>query len=226
MEIKIVKSKGRFFIEIPFEVAKELEGAEMFKLKDGYYLIANFKRPSKEELIKQHLDLLWQVSLLPYQKRTINYIRKVLGENEVKTLYFLRDKGIVRISRKGKIERIGFPDELYNKLKERTTKAVVDISKGYVIVDQSSLNRLIKREPRLAKFMAVSSFEGKVYMIEKALFNKLSPKVIKLLKNGAMHVEEIANALNIDEKLANVVLRVLAERGELVEVKKGVFELV
>jgi len=234
VKVKIIRSKNRFFIEIPFDIAKELKNAEIFKLKKGYYLIASinkfdteFKDESKEELIKKHFDLLWEVSILPYQKRTINYIRKVLGEKQARTLYMLRDKGILRIWKKGKMEKIGFPNELYKKLKERTFENPnVDISKGYIIVDQNSLNKLIKKEPKLTKFIVVSSFEGKVYMIDKNLFTKLSPKVIKLLKKGAMHVEEVASALNIDEGLANVVLRVLAEKGELVEIKKGVFELV
>ena len=73
--------------------------------------------------------------------------------------------------------------------------------------------------------VGIKGFDGKFYAITKDYLFKGRDLIIKCLKDD-MATSAIANETKLDQNGVTAILRIMAEAGDVVEKRKGVFCLV
>jgi len=119
-EIKEIGSKK--YLLLPEEISSSQ--LEIFKLKDGFYLLTvplERPKPEKEKLSEEEKQLLINLSLIKFEKRTLANVKKLLSKKQLELLKNLIKRGYVSIFKKGKYKDVGvlnFSDKIFAMLKE------------------------------------------------------------------------------------------------------------
>ena len=244
-EIKIVKKGEVVYIVIKDkEIAEELltlEGAEIFKLKQGFYLITpklgikkeKTRKAGGERLSKEELKLLIKLSLIKYEKRHLRYLRRALRKEEKEMLKEFIKRGIVKTKKKGNDTYIVFSDYMYERLKDETKKAkerkrlseIINIENKFFIVPKEKIKEFMENIDK-RRFAYCIGSDGLLYSAEKKAAKKLYGKILTTLKKGKASLEEISNRVNVKEEVALILLRLLSEEGLVYEPEKNIFALV
>jgi hypothetical protein len=97
-------------------------------------------------------------------------------------------------------------------------------SRGYVTIsDKKDAYGLSQRpEMKTGSILGVKGFDGKFYIVTKEYLSKAQAAVNKSLKED-MDVQSIAEAAKLEIEGCRAVLRIMAENGEILEKKRGVF---
>ena len=69
-------------------------------------------------------------------------------------------------------------------------------------------------------------FDKLFYIIDCSVYNKLRPKILKVLAERDESIENLSSDIGADVKLARAVLEFLKDEGEVIEKKKGLFKAV
>lgn len=242
MMAEIKEINGKRFLLLPDELS--FSQLELFKLKDGFYLLTvpleqPKKRPKPEEkLSEEEKELLIDLSLIKFEKRTLANVKKALSKRQLELLKSLIRRGYVSIFKKGKYKDravLNFSDRIFEMLKhekkmmekrekEREKQKPFQSTKSFF-----ALNKSMQREisELVAKgYIAVLGMDEKVYVARTRDFYTISNKIKAALKNEEKSVEGIARELGEDEESVNVAIKILWAKGELAEVRKDVFMLV
>ncbi len=206
---------------MPESIALELgSDPEIHKLKEGFYLLSKKLELIKEEdIVNKYLDLLYEILKLPYNKRNLNYIVKVFGEERVKQIYELKRYGILQIYKKDNKDFIGFPNSIYKKITR------LDKMKSFGILKIDEYNKFLSTHPYINNYINVIDFDGYVYFISPTLFRKYYSLIINIFnKESVWDYESLLNKLKIHPDLLTILLKVIAEKGELIEIKRNVYE--
>ena len=78
----------------------------------------------------------------------------------------------------------------------------------------------------MGNVIGTRGFDKKYYVVLSSFFAKESQKIIELLKNGEATLQEICQKLNFEEQKAKALLTLLLEKGEVIEKRKNLFQLV
>ncbi|MDO8554462.1 MAG: hypothetical protein Q7S22_06655 [Candidatus Micrarchaeota archaeon] len=118
METRIIRKEDKCYIELPAEFLA-VETAELFKLKEGYYLVTNQLREIKQSqadkvtptnyLSQEEKLLLKKMLGIRFEKRTPPGVGELINSSENEILKKLMQKGIVTIYKSAK-----YPDGVYN----------------------------------------------------------------------------------------------------------------
>ncbi|MGC8586767.1 MAG: hypothetical protein ACP5K9_00540 [Candidatus Micrarchaeia archaeon] len=102
-------------------------------------------------------------------------------------------------------------------------------SKGFVVIaseaEASSLSLALEESIRQGMVLGTRAFNKKFYIVMRQFFDRYGSKFLKELEKGAEKVTDIAAKYNVDEEGARAVLYLLAESGDVSEIKKDMFEL-
>lgn len=241
MRAEIKEINGKRFLLLPDELSSSQP--EIFKLKDGFYLLTvPLEQPKKqkpeEKLSEEEKNLLIDLSLVRFEKRTLANVKKALSKKQLELLKSLIKRGYVSIFKKGKYKDVGvlnFSDRIFEMLKEEKKKMRESAEKEEKQKPFQSakpfftLSKSMQREisELVAKgYLAVVGMDGKAYVARARDFYALSNKIKEALKNEEKSVEEIARELGEDDEAVGVVLKILWAKGEVVEARKDVFMLV
>jgi hypothetical protein len=217
-------SDGKTLIELE-------EGDELYEINDVFFLIIskNYKKnESKKQKIteEEKLDLLLKLYKMKYEDRLLSKVN--LSEREKEIADKLLKEGKLFIAKRGKEQYMAISKSIFNDLKELAKKqkekniATIDIN--YAIVSSEEEAKKIL-EQDINNYVAVKYFDKKIYIAKKSFFKDMEKKIKNILE-GTLHYQEIANKLKVDPIAVLVVLRLMAEYGEVYESQKDFFCLV
>ncbi len=99
-------------------------------------------------------------------------------------------------------------------------------SRGFIIVQDKreaiALSELLGAKMKSGEVLGVKGFDGKFYIVTKDYFSGAQRAVSAALKDE-MDAPSIASAAKLDSEGCVAVLRLMAEAGEIIEKKRGVF---
>jgi len=102
-------------------------------------------------------------------------------------------------------------------------------NKGYLVlkneVDAASASASLEENIRQGLVVGTRAFDKKFYIGLRGFINKNAPQVIRALGDKSVKAEDIAKSLGMDEDAVKTVLYLLAENGEVTEVRRGIFKL-
>ena len=237
-KIRILRRNDRAYIELPGEMADYGE-LELFQLKEGYYLLSvplGSRAESKRQINDTEKAVLRKLLSIRFEKRTPAYVAKVLSESERLVLKELERKGFVNVFRGKKYVHgvYNIRDSIYPLLTRKAQKKQeqrFDVfsllkSQGYVIMNDRNqayrLSQQLNREMKSGSVVGVKGFDGKFYIVTDSYLSKAQSSIASVLKED-MDAPSIASAAKLEEEGCMAVLRLMAERGEIIEKKKGVF---
>ncbi len=251
--MKVIKKDGKSYIQLPDEFS-EVEDAELFKLKEGYYLLAvPLEKALAKPVVKQKAQEVFQIPneaekrvlkhllLIKFQNRTPEYVNKVLSSEEKDVLRELERKRFINVFRGRK-----YPEGVYNindrvyaalygkesvcakpaaPAKKETNPAELLDQKGYIVGTSNDLKEIIDKNKtaiKSGKIKGLKGFDGRFYIAKMDYISKMSSPIIKQL-DRERSIDEIASNLNIEPDAVRTVLHILAEAGDVIEKRKGVY---
>ena len=100
-------------------------------------------------------------------------------------------------------------------------------SKGYLVLkseaEAASVSAAMEMSIRQGLVLGTRGFDKKFYIALRDFISRSVPKLMKSIEKRSVGIEEIAKETGIDEEGARAVLNILAESGEVTEVRKDVF---
>jgi hypothetical protein len=248
-ELKKIKVKDKFYFRIPDELANEMADAtEIFKLKDGYFMITPMlaaqkgeKAPEKAAEKKddkngnEEFALLYGISLIPFSKRDVESVSAKLKEGERRMLQHMVDSRTVSLVEKDGKRYIQFPSELYSRLKSYSAegranaqqKASAKIGE-YAVFSKDEFNVFYRASSQyeLRSLAIVPWFDGKVYVASRDWVFGQGQKAVELFRRkGELTDDEMAKELGIGVDGARTIAISLCNEGIMVESKKGHYAL-
>jgi bifunctional DNA-binding transcriptional regulator/antitoxin component of YhaV-PrlF toxin-antitoxin module len=101
-------------------------------------------------------------------------------------------------------------------------------SNGFVVVrneaDASNLSIAMEDNIRHGLVLGTRAFNKRFYIATRAYINRNSSQILKEIEDKSMSAAEIAHAVGIDEDGVRAVLYLLAENGDVTEVRRDIFK--
>lgn len=161
-------------------------------------------------------------------KKKVVEIRKSKGKElysialSVYNRFLLRKKGI-KIGKGGEVVKA----EIKNQEKDLISNLEKE---GYIVVqteeEANEISKILENDIRMGNVIGTRGFDKKYYVVLSSFFAKESQKIIELLKNGEATLQEICQKLNFEEQKAKALLTLLLEKGDVIEKRKNLFQLV
>lgn len=103
-------------------------------------------------------------------------------------------------------------------------------TKGYVVLkneaDAASASAGLEDSIRQGLVIGTRAFDKKFYIGLRGFINKNGPRIMRVLEKGkSVTADEIAGEVGIDVDAVKTVLYILAEKGDVTEVRREVFRL-
>ncbi len=249
--IRVLRRQEKGYIELPADLAGN-EEIELFQLRDGYYLVSvPLGQPAQERkgpgqpLSEAEKAVLRKLLSIRFENRVPAYVGRALTEQEKAVLSGLERRGLVNVF-KGKKYVDGvysIPDSIYPLLSQKDRQAeapqppreapapqVNSIgllnSRGYIIITDKReaymLSEQLNGQMKSGAVVGVKGFDNKFYVVTRDYFSASEAKIAQALKEE-MDAPSVAAATKLDPEGCIAVLRLMAENGEIIEKKKGVF---
>ncbi len=259
--MKIIKKDGKSYIQLPDEFS-EVEDAELFRLKDGYYLLSvPLGKPAVKTGIKPKAAEGFQIPTeaekkvlkhllsIKFQNRTPENVNNVLSNEEKTVLKELEKKKFINVFKGEKYPNgvYNINDMIYATLygKKTVKQTVKDIArpasapvkketgspaelldrKGYAVGTSKDLKEIIDKNKtaiKSGKIKGLKGFDGRFYIARMDYVSKMYPLIIKQL-DQERNIDEIAQNLKVEPDAVRTVLHLLAEAGDVIEKRKGVY---
>jgi len=237
-EVEIFQLKeGFYLLSIP------LEGKKQDAIKQ------ETKDANDAEIGDREKTLLRKLMAIRFENRTPAHVLKTFSESELETLKLLEKKGLVNMF-KGKKYVDGvynIPDNTYSLLQKsaiqispnppsnsnvssypiQSSGALAMLnSRGFIIVndrrDALTLSEQLSQEMKKGLVFGVKGFDNKFYIVTRDYLTLARTKISAILKKDT-DLQSIAMAAKLDADGCSAALRIMAENGDIIEKKKGVF---
>ncbi|MDE1871116.1 MAG: hypothetical protein KGI06_02650 [Candidatus Micrarchaeota archaeon] len=100
-------------------------------------------------------------------------------------------------------------------------------SKGFVVLGNEAeaaiVSASLEDSIRQGLILGTRAFNKKFYIGLRGFINKNAPKILKLIEQRSVDIEEIAKSVGLEEDGVRTILYVLSESGDVTEVRKDVF---
>ncbi len=226
---RILKKQSKAYLELPQEML-DYDELELVQLKEGLYLLRLPERISKVEMA-----VLRKLVSIRFEKRTPAYVKKALTEAELLVLGDLEKKELVNVFKGRKYTQgvYSIKDSAYSLLRQKTSNGPqaepsdsfgILSTKGFLtLTDKEEAYRLSQRqEMKTGSIIGVKGFDGRFYIVTRDFLAKAQSAINSVLKEG-MDVASIAAAAKLDQEGCGAALQVMAENGEILEKKKGLY---
>jgi hypothetical protein len=181
-----------------------------------------------------------------FEKRTPAYVTKEFSEGDMLVLRELERKGFVNVFRGEKYKEgvYNIRDSIYPLLSASGVARVAPgtapesapsnysgvsnllNTRGFIIINDKnearSLSEQLASEMKSGAVVGVKGFDGKFYAVTRAYFTKAQATIASVLKEP-MDSDSIAAAAKLEPEGCRAVLRLMAENGDLIEKKRGIF---
>ena len=103
-------------------------------------------------------------------------------------------------------------------------------AKGYLVVESEAeakdLSKSLEKKIRDGEVFGARGFDKKFYIVSRQFYSSFSPRVAKAIAGKAATASELAACSKLNEQACTAILQLMKERGEAIEKRRGVFELV
>jgi len=225
--------KGIIFTEVPKEIVEKLgikPGDELkFQVKNEEVTIQKKEGKMKEEeLTIEEKKLLQELVNIKHSDRKTNELKRLIIENQEAFEKLVNKKILFKYQKSGE-ELIGIDREYYSILtKQQQENELEKLEKeGYLILEDKKEIYKISREIEESKkqVRGVMGFDKKLYLVSEKKFKEVKNKIEQSLKQEKT-IEEASKETNLDKNLIKAVVELLKEQGDLIEKKKGVYQLI
>lgn len=247
-KIRVLRKQDKAYIELPSEMAGG-EEIELFQLRDGYYLLSvPLGQPAKpkDAITDMEKAVLRKLLSIRFENRTPAHVNKALSESELAVLKDLEERKIVNvfIGRKYKDGVYNISDRIYPLLSQKAparpqqeqrrpktysspdTAVLALKSHGFVVIPNKreafGLSEKLGSDMKKGAVIGVKGFDGRFYAVTRNYFTSSQGSINSVLKED-MDAPSIASAAKLDPEGCMAVLRLMAENGDIIEKKKGVF---
>ncbi|MBI5698567.1 MAG: hypothetical protein HZC29_08860, partial [Thaumarchaeota archaeon] len=211
------------------------------------------KSKGSNGLTDEEKFVLKKLLSIKFENRIPNYVNKALTDGEKNVLRELERKGLVSVYKGKKyVDGVySIKDSAYllvqgnSKPQNQTqqsrpinvggveqptqgTGGAVSVlnSRGFIIITDKrealSLSEILNGQMKSGAVVGVKGFDGKFYVVTREYFTNSQAKITAILKDH-MDASAVASATKLDPEGCIAVLRLMAENGELIEKKKGIF---
>jgi hypothetical protein len=245
-KVKIIKRQGRCFIELPASF-NSFDDIEFFELREGYYLLSvplgkpaqkQTEGPSNDEIL-----ILKKLSSIKFNERTPENVDKLFNTEEKQLLDTVLKKGWASLfkGRKYKNGVYSIPEKVYPLLRGRKVeekekpkekreshdpvKSLLQKSGYFIVKDQREAKQLsekLKSEIKSKSIIGIKGFDGVFYLVTKEFIEKRGKIILEFLSSEA-DVKTIAAGCKMETDEVNALLNHLAESGDIIEKKKGLY---
>lgn len=235
-EVDFFEVKPGFYVFV-----KKAKIAEMLKgiVEEEKPAIAE-KVEKKEFISKEEIELLKKLDKIKFADRIPYNVNKMLSKEEKDILAELIKKGVVIVYKGGKYAKTGvydIPNKFYYLVKEAKGEPseklppIEQLEKyGYLIVENEQLakniSQLLERRIKAGEIIGTRGFDKRFYVAKTEWFSILSDKMKELLSSGEKNLTDLKNSLKITDAACKVVLEIMNEHGDVIEKKRGHYELV
>ncbi len=215
----------------------EIDEVDVVRLNEGQYLIQAVAVNKATEIEKIVLRKLLSIR---FDRRTPANVEKELTEAERFILKDLEKKGMVNVFKGRK-----YPDGVYNikdniypilrgkeppKPEATEPQAQPDSptlkNRGFLTLKDKGeamrLSQKLSSEMKKGDVLGIKGFDGRFYVVTREYLEK-SEKAVNSVLKGGMDVQSIAQAAKMDEEGCSAVMKLMAEKGDVLEKKKGIF---
>ncbi len=103
-------------------------------------------------------------------------------------------------------------------------------TKGYVVLkneaDAASASAALEDSIKQGLVIGTRAFDKRFYIGLRGFINKNGPKIMRVLERGkSVAAEEIASEVGIDVDAVKTILYILAEKGDITEVRREIFRI-
>ncbi len=103
-------------------------------------------------------------------------------------------------------------------------------TKGYVVLkneaDAASASAALEDSIKQGLVIGTRAFDKRFYIGLRGFINKNGPKIMKVLERGkSISAEDIASEVGIDVDAVKTILYILAEKGDITEVRREIFRI-
>lgn len=193
--------------------------------------------------------LLKKLLSIKFENRTPAYVSKALGNDEKAVLKELERKGFVNVFKGAKYKDgvYNIRDSIYPLLSQkeggpetketRPAQAQPAVqtpygllhSQGFMIVaDKNEARMLSERmadEMKRGAVQGIKGFDGRFYIVTRDYFTKAQAAITAVLKED-MNADSVAAAAKLNPDGCRAVLRLMAENGDIIEKRRGIFAAV
>lgn len=227
---RILKKENSAYLELPREIS-DYDELELAQVKPGIYILTV---PENKKVTSVELAVLRKLNSIRFEKRTPEHVDKELTEAEKLVVKNLERKGLVSVfrGRKYKDGVYSIKDSVYPLLRGKKPDAPAQkgpIPKGFLTLNDKNeafkLSQSLSQEMKRGDVIGIKGFDGKFYVVTKQYLEKSKAAISSVLK-GDMDIKSIADAARMDVDGCSAVMRIMAESGEVLEKKKGLFAAV
>lgn len=253
VKTRIIKKQDKSYIELPPELSNYDEIEFFLLKDGYYLLTVPLGNGSEktnenqelnkpqQKMSEKELIVLKKLLSIRFENRTPDHVSKSFSESEQEVLKTLEAKKFVNLFKGRKYVNgvYNVPDSTYSLVQKNDVQpppiqvpitqpsAIVALkSQGFVIFTDKrealALSEKLSNEMRSGDVVGVKGFDGKFYVVTRECLTVIRGKIISVLKKD-MDVQSIATATKTDIDGCTAVLRLMAESGDLVEKKKGIF---
>ncbi len=236
-ELELFQLKdGYYLLSVPLGEAAKEQKAAAGRGEAGVIT------PAERQVLKKLLSIR-------FEKRTPSYVAKELSEQELFVLRELERKGFVNVftGQKYKDGVYNISDSIYPLLSQAGQKPAAGAvpeaapqqrypgvssllsTRGFIIINDKnearSLSEQLTSEMKSGAVVGVKGFDGKFYAVTRAYFTKTQAAIAAVMKEP-MDADSIAAAAKLEPEGCRAVLKLMAENGDLIEKKRGIFAAV
>lgn len=270
-KIQLSRSQNKTYLQLPEEFG-EINEIEMFKLKDGYYIITlplnqstqveeKHHKHKSGDLSEEEISTLRRLVAIRFVDRVPNYVEKVLNQKEKDTLKILERKNLINVFKGNKYKDgvYNISDKAYALITQNVpnnnenseivqpiltttpptarqeptinSQSAIALlkSQGFVVINDRNeaynVAQNVSSEMKRGEVVGIKGFDGKFYAVTKDYLQKGRDAIIRCLKED-MPTASIATEAKLDQNGTTAILRLMAEAGDVIEKRKGVFALV
>jgi hypothetical protein len=250
---KIIKKDNKCFVELPAEFMDKDEIELFSLREGYYLLSVQLpvsgsqkdkEIAKKDQLIPStdEIAVLRKLQAIRFENRTPDQVNKLLSDPEKILLKEMGGKSWVRIFR-GKKYKDGvysISDKVYPLIQGKQTKKEEKeepelkgdpnysllLAQGYLIIrdqkDAKLLSEKLKSEMKSGSVKGIKGFDGAFYVVTKDYFSKASKSILNSLAVES-DVASITQNTKLEADAVAAVLHHLAESGDIIEKKRGIY---
>jgi len=103
-------------------------------------------------------------------------------------------------------------------------------AKGYLVVENENeakrISQSLERKIKNGEVFGVRGFDKKFYILSRQFYSAFFPRIAKAIGGKQLSASEIAESLKLSEPACAALLQMMKESGELIEKRKGAYEMV
>ncbi|MFH1520258.1 MAG: hypothetical protein ABID61_01295 [Candidatus Micrarchaeota archaeon] len=253
VKTRIIKRQDKSYIELPPELSNYDAVEFFLLRDGYYLLTvpltnqnevskSNIPEKDNKTMSDREMSVLKKLLSIRFENRIPTYISKAFSDSEKEILKTLEQKKVVNLFKGRKyVDGVyNVPDSTYALVQKNdspqsstTPVAMADINplvalktQGFVIFTDKreafALSEKLSNEMKSGAIVGVKGFDGKFYVVTRECLTTIRGKITLVLKKD-MDVPSIATASKTDIDGCTAVLRLMAESGDIIEKKKGIF---